>query len=426
MRLDHATLVLTTALLSMALAAGLSLAARAHSRPIALREWAGSLWGLSIVALGLAAWQLRLFSGAALPFLANTALAMSLVLQLWGAQRAAGRTAARRAGYACVAAVGLTTALGGAWPEVQAPGTLLGALLMAALLLTTAAVVWRIALPPGQVAAKVAAICWAVAAALFLGRAVVLAATLGEPASASHHMLLPQALSWLVLGVAMVGGNAANLAVVQGQLEAKLEQTREQVGAVGRMNMVQSQIEAKLERLSRRDELTGALNRRGILMELEACVARVARYQRPAALVCFDVDHFKSINDRFSHAMGDRVLIAVSSHVQAMLRVPDCLGRLGGDEFCILLPETSLAGATTLAERICRALPQAVAQACPEVGEITLSLGVASLEGADPKVDAWLHAADLALYAAKREGRNRVVAAPVGALAAPPGMGAVA
>lgn len=414
MTLDPATLGVTSALLFMAIAVGLSLAAREQSRPTALREWAGSMWALFIAALSLATWHMRPAFAPVSLFLANTALAMSLVMQLWGVQRAAGLPAARRLGHACIVVVGVTTLLWGGRPSVQAWGVLATSLIMAGLLLATAYVNWRIQLPRNQNAAKVAAFCWGMAAAVFLGRAALSVSALGVPPQGPADTLLSPALSYLILGVALVGGNAANLALVQAQIEEKLEQLREQVGAVGKMNMMQSQIEAKLERLSRRDDLTGTLNRRGILMELEACVARVARYQRPAALICFDVDHFKSVNDRFNHAVGDRVLIAVAKHVQSLLRAPDSLGRLGGDEFCVLLPETSLAGATALAERMRGSLSEVVALACPEVGQLTLSLGVAGLDGANPQVDAWLHAADLALYAAKREGRNRVVTAAAG------------
>lgn len=414
MNLDPATLGLTSALLFMAIAVGLSLAAREQSRPTALREWAGSMWALFIAALGLAAWYTRPAFAPVWLFLANTALATSLVMQLWGVQRAAGLPVARRLGQASIVLVGVTTLLWGGRLSAQAWGVLATSLIMVVLLLTTAYVNWRIQLPRNQMAAKVAAFCWGVAAAVLLGRAALTVSAFGAPPQGPADTLLSPALSYLILGVALVGGNAANLALVQSQIEEKLEQLREQVGAVGKMYMVQSEIEARLERLSRRDDLAGTLNRRGILMEMEACVARVARYQRPAALICFDVDHFKSVNDRFNHAVGDRVLIAVAKHVQSLLRAPDCLGRLGGDEFCVLLPETSLAGATILAERMRGALSEAVALACPEVGLLTLSLGVAGLEGANPQVDAWLHAADLALYAAKREGRNRVVTAPAG------------
>jgi diguanylate cyclase (GGDEF)-like protein len=122
-----------------------------------------------------------------------------------------------------------------------------------------------------------------------------------------------------------------------------------------------------------------------------------------------DVDHFKQYNDTFGHPAGDEVLKKVARLLQASVREMDCVARYGGEEFCVMLPETSAAGAMILAERIC----ERVAATEFPGQKITLSLGVASLPDNGDTPDAVIAAADEALYQAKREGRNRVVQAPM-------------
>jgi diguanylate cyclase (GGDEF)-like protein len=120
-----------------------------------------------------------------------------------------------------------------------------------------------------------------------------------------------------------------------------------------------------------------------------------------------DVDHFKQYNDTFGHPAGDEVLKKVARILQTTAREVDCACRYGGEEFCLMLPETSATGAAILAERIC----ERVAAAEFPGQKITLSIGVASLPSNGDTPDAVIAAADEALYQAKREGRNRVVQA---------------
>lgn len=170
-----------------------------------------------------------------------------------------------------------------------------------------------------------------------------------------------------------------------------------------------SQAERTLRRLATTDPLTQLSNRRHMLAAGQAEVRRVQRYGRPLAVVLCDVDHFKLINDRHGHDAGDAVLWAVSRTLQRGLRNIDLVGRWGGEEFLLLLPETGLDGALQLAER----LRQDVARlrpAAPGGEPVTLAMtfGVALLAGEETLEQA-ISRADQALLAGKREGRDRVV-----------------
>ncbi|PZQ56901.1 MAG: sensor domain-containing diguanylate cyclase, partial [Phenylobacterium zucineum] len=160
-----------------------------------------------------------------------------------------------------------------------------------------------------------------------------------------------------------------------------------------------------LRRIAVEDELTGALSRRAFLEALHVERVRHGRYGRGVSLLMFDVDHFKRVNDTHGHAMGDEVLRAVSACCRQMLRPSDRFGRLGGEEFAIVLPETDPQGALAVAERFREAI------AALRVGEaglqVTASFGVTGpLADEDLSLEIWLAAADSALYAAKHAGRN--------------------
>ena len=160
-----------------------------------------------------------------------------------------------------------------------------------------------------------------------------------------------------------------------------------------------------LERMAHTDALTELPNRRSLMAELSREAAVAARFGLPLAVIEFDLDHFKEINDVYGHQTGDRVLAGVAGHVRRRLRATDIIGRLGGEEFLILAPGNSLAEATRLAEEICGSLREH-----PMAGDrawVTGSFGVTVYEQGDTG-DAILARADAALYAAKRDGRNRV------------------
>jgi diguanylate cyclase (GGDEF)-like protein len=176
-----------------------------------------------------------------------------------------------------------------------------------------------------------------------------------------------------------------------------------------RRTFVQSE---RLDHLARTDELTGLPNRRHLMDRLRAEVVRARRYGDALSLAMIDVDHFKNINDRFGHAIGDTVLERVAGRWKAATREPDMLGRLGGEEFAVILPQTDAAGALISCERLRKTLIDNPI----EVGghdsiAVTASIGVTTIAG-DIKLDDLLRKADGALYEAKRRGRNQVIASP--------------
>ncbi|KYH30600.1 GGDEF domain-containing response regulator [Neomoorella mulderi] len=163
-------------------------------------------------------------------------------------------------------------------------------------------------------------------------------------------------------------------------------------------------LEEELYRLSITDPLTGAYNRRYFLEMLEREIERTRRTGHPFALIMLDLDHFKGINDRFGHAAGDRVLKSLVAAFKERLRKTDCLARWGGEEFVILLPETGVEGAATLAEELRQKLSE---MEIPGVGLVTASFGVTGYHPGDT-VDAVTQRVDSALYRAKGNGRNCV------------------
>lgn len=170
----------------------------------------------------------------------------------------------------------------------------------------------------------------------------------------------------------------------------------------------------ELERLARTDELTGVANRRYLMECLEQEFARSQRYQRPFSLLMADLDHFKRINDSYGHQVGDDVLVRTAAAMRSTLRQNDIVGRYGGEEFALMLPETEVEGALTVAERCRQMIEELVVEVQGVRVPVTASLGLATNPSASiASVDALMRVADGALYEAKRAGRNRVVAASV-------------
>ena len=169
-------------------------------------------------------------------------------------------------------------------------------------------------------------------------------------------------------------------------------------------------LEHRLTELSRRDALTGAANRRYFFERAEEEFARARRYNKPLSLIVFDIDYFKQVNDSNGHVAGDRVLQNLSNIISVDLRETDLLGRVGGDEFAVLVPETDLQGACEVAERLRLAIEKQRASDGQEAVQYTLSLGVATLAPGDTSMDTAFQRADCALYASKLDGRNRVMA----------------
>lgn len=175
----------------------------------------------------------------------------------------------------------------------------------------------------------------------------------------------------------------------------------------------------RIEHLAHYDTVTGLPNRALLTDRLEQEAARARRGRIGFALLMYDLDGFKSVNDTWGHAAGDRVLAEVGARSRQSMRASDTVGRLGGDEFMAILPETSLAGALAVADKLLEALAQPYPVSKDEA-RLSASVGVSVFpeDGADG--ERLQQAADAALYAAKREGKNRIRAAAQAATAGAP------
>ncbi|MCL1089113.1 diguanylate cyclase [Shewanella profunda] len=167
---------------------------------------------------------------------------------------------------------------------------------------------------------------------------------------------------------------------------------------------------AILERQALTDELTGISNRRHFMMLLHSEYHRTRRYDRCTALAILDIDHFKKINDIYGHPVGDEVLCHFTHLLQMQLRKQDVVGRLGGEEFAILLPETAEAEAVVLIERIIKELKLVNLDTIAPGFNYTFSAGVAELTAKNmTSIENWISVTDKALYQAKTSGRDRVM-----------------
>ena len=177
------------------------------------------------------------------------------------------------------------------------------------------------------------------------------------------------------------------------------------------LQSLQERLEAKnreLQQISIEDPLTGLHNRRYLDMQLTIEVSRATRHRQPLSIAMCDIDHFKEVNDRFSHALGDEVLRRLADLVRNAARLSDTVARFGGEEFVLIFPDTDRLGAEIMAERLRTLVAEHDWGALQPGLQITLSIGVAEL---DDSMDArtLLAIADARLYDAKRAGRDRVV-----------------
>lgn len=190
-------------------------------------------------------------------------------------------------------------------------------------------------------------------------------------------------------------------------------------GAMLRIKNLQDQLRAaksQLEKLSITDGLTGLYNHRHFEERLHEEFRRSHRYSDPIALIMLDLDHFKSINDRFGHPFGDRVLRGTAELISTSIRDPDVCARYGGEEFAIILPRAHLQGALAVAERIHREMGQKTYPVDSDPGRtkpadvrVTASLGIAFYPSKDvTSAETLVKFADEALYRAKREGRDAI------------------
>jgi diguanylate cyclase (GGDEF)-like protein len=220
---------------------------------------------------------------------------------------------------------------------------------------------------------------------------VVVTATLADTLEAYYRQLLP---IFAVLVLLTVGGVLFAMRLV-------------------RALRLQESHAVELQRLATTDPLTGVGNRRQFFETGQQEFLRALRYGKTMSLLMVDIDHFKVVNDRWGHAIGDSVLVALTETISSLVREQDTVGRLGGEEFAVILPETDLPGALASAERLRAAVEQAQIACAGGTGavlSVTVSIGVAALAADDTSFEAVLARADKRLYAAKDAGRNRVVA----------------
>jgi len=209
----------------------------------------------------------------------------------------------------------------------------------------------------------------------------------------------------IVTGLELGANDYVTKPIVMPILTARMEGLLKASELVRRLE-VQTEL---LSKLAAFDDLTGAYNRRSMFHHLEAEIGRSRRYQRSLSVLMADVDHFKQVNDKFGHKAGDKALTWVSQTLAAQLRSMDFLCRYGGEEFCVILPETNGPGAVRAGERLRTAIERDTFVDDALKVSITISVGTATWSASDSRdVPDLLALADQALLEAKRSGRNRV------------------
>ena len=191
------------------------------------------------------------------------------------------------------------------------------------------------------------------------------------------------------------------------------------VGSLGFILVIMERTDREIRALAMTDSLTQVCNRRAFIERAEQEYAAAQRSRTPLTLLMIDVDHFKRINDDHGHLAGDEVLVEIARELSARLRRQDIIGRYGGEEFCVVAPNTDLAGAHVLAESL-RSVLEAT-PLTPHAIRVTISIGItvcpATCAACQPDLTTMLGQADAALYEAKRGGRNRANCATIGCAA---------
>ena len=165
---------------------------------------------------------------------------------------------------------------------------------------------------------------------------------------------------------------------------------------------------AELTNLTTRDDLTGLFNSRQFYRHIAQEVDRSNRYFRPLALILMDIDNFKTLNDTYGHLFGDKILSAIGDIIKSAIRIQDTAYRYAGDEFTIILPETELDMAISVAERVRQAIENDTqALSSPRPVKVTVSIGVVEYL-TDEAIKSFVHRADSAMYTSKKRGRNNI------------------
>jgi len=224
-----------------------------------------------------------------------------------------------------------------------------------------------------------------------------------DAADDAHLVGIPEIGAYL--GVPLTSPDGYNIGVICAMDTMPRDFDAEQVAMLIEFaKLVMEQVE--LRQIGERDALTGALTRRGFYQEVEREFVRASRYDRPTSLLFFDIDHFRKINDAFGHEAGDEAIQALAGKCIEVSRQTDSFGRIGGQEFAFLLPETNAAEAMQCAERMREVVEKVRFRTPAGVMSVTASFGVSTLSPGFVNAAQWFAETDVALYEAKRRGRN--------------------
>ncbi|AVO40928.1 sensor domain-containing diguanylate cyclase [Simplicispira suum] len=383
MQADVSTLMATNLLASLTMA-GVMVVVGWGMRREGLQLWAGAL---AVHAAGYLLLALRGQIDESLSILAGNAL-LSLALSL------------------LLAAVLRFYETSARWVVLLAPPVLL----FAALAMQLDNYGARVAISGAMYAAQAAAIVMA----LFLRRGE----TVGRGA---RLVMVGMGIEVCIMALRAAGG-AMNTRASEQLLQAGAIQTATFLGtfvmllvtSLGFIFMTKERADEANRLLAAFDALTGVANRRSIIAALDRDVGRAIRTRTPLALMMIDLDHFKRVNDNHGHLAGDAVLRSLVEVLGQRIRSQDIVGRYGGEEFLIVLPETTLLGARRLAAELCKAV--AAHTFVYEGRQIALTVSIGVFGGLLEPGDSWdvlIHAADSALYDAKHAGRNRVEETPI-------------
>lgn len=241
-----------------------------------------------------------------------------------------------------------------------------------------------------------AAIAVLLSFAVFMGVRVPLAGYLPFPMGAQ-----PMSSTWLGIVNLLVLGHVGAFAILM-------------------ISLTKERREREQRNFALLDPLTGLLNRRAFMSAVErAARRRSSQHRQPMALLVLDLDSFKQVNDRFGHEVGDRVLAGFASVAESVTRATDQIYRMGGEEFCIILPDTDLDAAIAAAERIRESFAALRVDARGIAVGATVSIGIAAADHAGVDLEVLLEGADAAVYEAKARGRNQVVVADATGLRRP-------
>ena len=188
------------------------------------------------------------------------------------------------------------------------------------------------------------------------------------------------------------------------KMESELKETKR---ALENKEIELQAVLAQADEVSHTDALTFLPNRRKIIIELQNEVIRSNRYDTPLSISILDLDHFKNVNDKYGHTTGDEVLRSVAARLREHIRHPDVIGRYGGEEFLIVMPNSAAKAAAEQASRLCGQIRKLQIEAQEHVLSVTISIGIAQYKLHKEDWQSLLNRADAALYEAKNQGRDR-------------------